>query len=115
LSSQAAKSAAKKAAMLLAVGLAATYVVTTLRGPQGIPALIEKRREIRDLQEQNANLMQENQMKRERLRRLRESQAEQEEEIRKRLKLLRPGETSFILPDAPKDASPAHQPAEGGK
>jgi cell division protein FtsB len=63
---------------------------------------MEKRHEILDLQEKNANLMQEIQMKRDRLKRLRDSQAEQEQEIRKRLKLLRPGETSFILPDGGK-------------
>ena len=88
--------------MVLVVALAAVFVVTTLRGPQGIPALLDKRREIRELQEKNANLMQEIQMKRDRLKRLQESQAEQEQEIRKRLKLLRPGETSFILPEAGK-------------
>jgi cell division protein FtsB len=102
LSSQAALATARRIGTLLAVVLAASYVVTTLRGPQGIPALMEKRHEILDLQEKNANLMQEIQMKRDRLKRLRDSQAEQEQEIRKRLKLLRPGETSFILPDGGK-------------
>lgn len=97
--SQAAKTAARRIGMLLVVALAGVYVVTTLRGPQGIPALLEKRHQIRELQEKNANLMQEIQMKRDRLDRLKVSQAEQEQEIRKRLKLLRPGETSFILPD----------------
>jgi hypothetical protein len=34
-------------------------------------------------------------------------------EIRKQLKLLRPGETTFILPDAPKEnAAPAEAPAQ---
>jgi hypothetical protein len=43
----------------------------------------------------------ENQRRRERIRRLEESRSEQEMEIRKQLKLQRPGETTFILPDAP--------------
>ena len=38
-----------------------------------------------------------------RIRRLEESPSEQEMEIRKQLKLLKPGETTFILPDGPKD------------
>jgi cell division protein FtsB len=75
-----------------------------LRGPQGIPALMEKRREIRVLQEQNADLQKENESKRDRIVRLRTSEAEQEMEIRNRLKLLRKNETSFILPDQPKAA-----------
>jgi cell division protein FtsB len=112
LFSQTAKSAARRVGAVIAVVLAVAYVVTTLRGPQGIPALIEKRREIRDLQEQNANLMQEIQMKRDRLKRLRESQAEQEMEIRNRLKLLRPGETSFILPNG---GTPPAAPASPAK
>ncbi|MCX6620068.1 MAG: septum formation initiator family protein [Acidobacteria bacterium] len=102
MSTQAAKAAARKIGVLLVAVFAAGFVITTLRGPQGIPALMEKRREIQELQEKNANLMQEIQMKRDRLKRLRDSEAEQEEEIRKRLKLLRPGETSFILPEGTK-------------
>ena len=85
----------------------AVFAVIALRGPQGIPALTEKRREIQMLQEQNADLQKENERKRERIVRLNESQAEQELEIRNRLKLLRKGETSFILPDQPADHSKA--------
>jgi hypothetical protein len=64
--------------------------------------LLEKRQEIRLWQERNAALDRDNQLRRERLRRLEESPSEQELEIRKQLKLLRPGETTFILPEAPK-------------
>lgn len=70
------------------------------RGPQGVGALLESRREIRLLQEKNDALARENQRRRERIRRLEESRSEQEMEIRKQLKLQRPGETTFILPDA---------------
>jgi cell division protein FtsB len=83
-------------------GLVCAYAVVALRGPQGMPALLEKRREISDLQEQNATLAREVQLKKERIQRLRSSASEQELEIRKQLKLLRPGETSFILPDKEK-------------
>jgi cell division protein FtsB len=84
---------------------AAAYGWIALRGPQGIQALIEKRREIRELQEQNASMARENERRRERILRLENSTSEQEMEIRKQLKLLRPGETTFILPDPPKSAT----------
>lgn len=74
-----------------------------LRGPQGFQALVEKRHEIRQREEQNAAARLENDRLRERIRRLQESTSEQEMQIRKQLKLVRPGETTFILPDAPKD------------
>ena len=63
---------------------------------------MDKWREIRRLEEENANLQRENDYRRERIKKLRESPSEQELEIRKQLKLLRPGETSFILPEQPK-------------
>src|SRR6266446_248334 len=96
---------AKRAGYLLAIAAVVAYGWMALRGPQGIQALIEKRREIRQLQERNAAQARENERRRERIRRLGESRSEQEMEIRKQLKMIRPGETTFILPDGPKDAS----------
>lgn len=90
---------------MLVVGLVVAYGWMALRGPQGVGALIDKHREIRELQERNANASREIERRKERIRRLKESSSEQEMEIRKQLKLLRPGETTFILPDAPKDES----------
>ena len=81
------------------------YGVVALRGPRGIPALLEKRREIRQLEEQNAATAAEIERRKERIDRLRHNSTEQEMEIRKQLKLLRPGETTFLLPDPPKDTS----------
>ena len=84
--------------------LAATvgvYVWIAIKGPQGLQTLLAKRREILLLEEQNAEQRLENERRRERIRRLGESQSEQEMEIRKQLKLQRPGETTFILPTAP--------------
>ncbi len=97
----------RKTGYLTLFVMIAVFAIIALRGPQGIPALMEKRREIQLLQEQNADLQKENERKRDRIVRLNESQAEQELEIRNRLKLLRKGETSFILPD-----QPAEQPKE---
>jgi len=96
----------RKLAYALLVVTLITGVVFALRGPQGISVLYEKRRQVRELQEQNANLMKEVQERRERINQLRGNPAVQEEEIRRRYKLLKPGETTFILPDAPKTEEP---------
>jgi cell division protein FtsB len=88
----------------LAIAVAVGYGWVALRGPQGVEALLDKHREIRSLQEQNAAAAREIDRRKERIRRLKDSQSEQEMEIRKQLKLVRPGETTFILPDAPKDS-----------
>ena len=72
-----------------------------IKGPQGLQTLLEKHREILQLEEQNAERRLENARRQERIRRLEESHSEQEMEIRKQLKLLRPGETTFILPSGP--------------
>jgi cell division protein FtsB len=81
--------------------LAGGYLWIALRGPQGFGALLDRRAEIRQLEEENASLARENERRRDHIRRLSDSRSEQEMEIRKQLKLLRPGETTFILPDAP--------------
>ncbi len=98
---------AKGALVVLAIVIA--YAWIAVKGPQGLQALLGKRSEIRQLQEQNAALTREIEHRKDRIRRLEDSRSEQEMEIRKQLKLLKPGETTFILPDGPKDpeATPA--------
>lgn len=96
------KAAVRRVAFLIVCAIIGVYGYLALRGPQGIPALREKWREIRKVEEDNANLQRENQYRRDRIKKLQDSPSEQELEIRKNLKLLRPGETSFILPDQPK-------------
>ena len=91
----------KGALVLLAIVIAYAWIAVS--GPQGLQTLLGKRREIRQLQEQNATLTREIEHRRDRIRRLEDSRSEQEMEIRKQLKLLKPGETTFILPDGPKD------------
>jgi cell division protein FtsB len=83
---------------LLIAASVGVYLWVAFKGPQGIQALVEKHREIRRLQEHNAELKLENERRLDRIRRLEKSQSEQEMEIRKQLRLLRPGETTFILP-----------------
>ena len=84
-----------------AVVLVSLYAFVAFRGPRGIPALLEKRAEIQALQEQNANLAREIELRRERIRRLNEDREEQGLEIRRRLKLQQKGDTTVMLPDAP--------------
>jgi cell division protein FtsB len=90
--------------------VAASYALITLRGPHGVPALIQKQNEIRQLEKQNADLAREIESRRQRIQRLREDESEQELEIRQRLKLVRPGEKVFILQDPAAEKSPSPQP-----
>jgi len=88
--------------------LAGVVGYRTLRSPDGLPALREKWNQIREMEEQNAAIQRENDYRRDRIKKLESDTTEQELEIRKKLKLLRPGETSFILPAVPQKAEPAH-------
>jgi cell division protein FtsB len=102
----------RRGGMVAAVIFIAAYGWMALRGPQGLQALAEKHRQIRQLQEQNAAMVLENQRRKDHIQLLEESTSEQDMQIRKQLKLLRPGETTFILPDAPKEKDPAGQKPE---
>ena len=107
----------RRAILLIVFALIGAFGLVELRSPQGIPALRERWSEIRKLEEENANLQRENDYRRERIKKLESSPAEQELEIRKKLKLLRPGETSFILPPQPKQTPdrPADSESPGSK
>ena len=86
------------AAIAALAGLGA-YATIMLRGPQGVNALTEKHRQIRTLEEENADLERDIDAKRHRIDRLKHDASAQEVEIRKRLKMQREGETQFVLPD----------------
>lgn len=105
----------RRTGYVVAFVLVLAYGFAVLRGPQGVPALLDKRREIRQLEEQNAAMAAEIERRKERIQRLQQNTTEQEMEIRKQLKLLRPGETTFILPDAPKTGADATAPSAGTK
>lgn len=85
--------------------VAAAVVVLgyAISGPQGLGTLLEKHREIRELEEHNAEMKRQNEALRQEIQRLDKSPSEQELEIRK-LKLLRPGETEFLLSEPTKDS-----------
>jgi cell division protein FtsB len=81
------------AAFLVVLG----YAVVTLRGPKGIPGLAIKRQQIEQLEKRNATLAQENERLREHIQRLADNPAQQELEIRQRLKMVKPGEKVYLL------------------
>jgi len=84
-------------AVVLVTGV--VYGFTEMRGAHGAGRLMEKRQEIRTLEQQNETLHKEIEAKKNRIGRLMDSPEEQELEIRKRLKLVKPGEKSYILED----------------
>jgi cell division protein FtsB len=102
------RSSVAKLGYAVAVLVAASYAFVTLRG--GVPALIQKQKEIRALEKQNGDLAREIEFRHERIQRLREDESEQELEIRQRLKLVRPGEKVFILQEPVAQKSPPSQP-----
>jgi len=65
--------------------------------PKGMHAWQEKQSQIQQMEKRNTGLAQEVERKKEHVNRLKDNPAEQELEIRKRLKLLRPDEKSYIV------------------
>ncbi|HTP34567.1 MAG TPA: septum formation initiator family protein [Candidatus Acidoferrales bacterium] len=65
--------------------------------PKGMHAWQEKQNQIQQMEKRNAVLAQEVERKKEHVNRLKDNPAEQELEIRKRLKLLKPDEKSYIV------------------
>jgi len=82
-------------ALLLVIG----FGIYTLRGSQGIPTLVRKQEEIRQLERFNADLAKQIELKRSKIQRLRDNPDEQELEIRRQRRLVKPGEKVFILQD----------------
>ena len=78
------------------------YAFFTLRGPNGIPALLERQRQIEDMQQRNAKLDREIERMRDHIKRLTDNPAQQELEIRERLKLVKKGEKVYITGDPAK-------------
>jgi cell division protein FtsB len=74
-----------------------SYAFVALRGPKGIPGLLAKQQQIHTMEARNALLAEENERMREHIERLANNPAEQELEIRQRLKLVHPGEKVYLL------------------
>jgi cell division protein FtsB len=90
------KGPAIKTAYFAAFLAIAAYAFFALRGPHGIPALLEKQHEIHDMEEKNAKLDREIERMRDQIKRLENNPSEQELEVRQRLRLLKPGEKEFV-------------------
>lgn len=75
---------------------AASYAFFTLHGPRGVPWLLEKRREIHEMEDRNAKLDREIERMRDHIKRIETDPAEQELEVRERLKLVKPGEKVYL-------------------
>lgn len=78
------------------------YAFVALRGPEGIPALLAKRQQVREYEISNEQLHREIEQKQERILRLKNDPEEQEIEIRQRLKFAGPGEKIYIIDDKKK-------------
>jgi cell division protein FtsB len=72
----------------------AAYAVIMLRGPQGLSALSEKQKQIRALEEENANLSHEVEARKQHIKRLESDPATQVLELRK-LGFVGQGDTQF--------------------
>ncbi len=102
----------RKSGVFVGALVLCAYGIAALRGPNGLSALAEKRQQIQVLQEQNASLKADNERKRERIELLKNDRATQDLEIRQRLKLVKPGETQFIVPDANSSATTTPAPEQ---
>jgi cell division protein FtsB len=85
-----------RTAYIVVFALAATYMVVTLSGPTGIPAVLARQKQIQHLEDRNGQLARDIERKREHIRRLQNDASEQELEIRDRYKLVHPGDTVYI-------------------
>jgi cell division protein FtsB len=90
------RSAFRKWAFVIAFGAVVSYAAITLSGPHGIRALAEKQRLIQEMQKRNTIEAQKIERIKEHIKRLDDNPAEQELEIRERLKLVHPDEKVFI-------------------
>ena len=86
-----------KLAYAVAFLMVVSYAFITLRGPRGVAALVEKRHQIRELEQRNIRLDQEIERKREHIRRLSADPGEQELEIRERYKLVNPNDKVYVI------------------
>jgi cell division protein FtsB len=80
------------------IGLGA-YATIMLRGPQGVGALDEKRRVVRQLEDENATLLKDIDEKKQLIRKLQKDPGTQERYVRERTGKTKPGDTSFVVSD----------------
>jgi cell division protein FtsB len=78
------------------------YAFVALRGPNGIPALMDKRRQVHEYEVSNERLHREIEQKQDRIQRLQSDPREQEIEIRQRFKFASPNEKVYIIDEKKK-------------
>ncbi len=88
-----------KTAYVLIVLCGILYAFVTLRGPNGLQGLMDKRQQVNEFETGNEQLRREIEQKQTRIQRLQSDPQEQEIEIRQRLKLTAPGEKIYIIDD----------------
>jgi cell division protein FtsB len=93
------KTPAIRAVYILLVLSGVIYAFIVLRGPNGIPGLRARQHLIQEYEQSNLKMQREIEEKQQRIKRLQDNPAEQEFEIRQRLKLAKPGEKIFIYED----------------
>ena len=89
----------KRFGLVLAFIIVGAYAAVNLTGQQGVSALFGKWNELERIQHENAALAGKLEERKEKLRILKESPAQQELEIRRKLKRLKQGETIYDVPD----------------
>jgi cell division protein FtsB len=93
------KTSAIKSIYALIVLSGVFYAFIVLRGPNGISGLHAKQELIQEYEKSNLKLQREIEEKQARIERLKDNPAQQEFEIRQRLKLAKPGEKIYIFDD----------------
>lgn len=83
-----------------------SYGVAQYHGVNGVAGVRARQKEVADLAAENARLREDVDRKLQRIERLTTSPVEQELEIRKRLKFVKPDEKVYILQDGKPEAKP---------
>lgn len=96
----------KKLGWLAVISLLGVYIVLLSTGPRGLPALRRKQQQILEMRKQVADLVRDNERRRERIRLLKEDRDEQELRIRERLRLRKPGTADLYYPGSPAPEAP---------
>lgn len=91
-----------KTAYAIIVLCGVIYAFIQLRGPDGVQGFFDKRHQVQEYESANEQLRREIEQKQDRIKRLESDPAEQELEIRQRLKLAAPGEKIYIIDDKKK-------------
>lgn len=91
---------------LAAAALACFYVIVLWKGPQGIPAMMQMRKDVLEQEAQNRKLRERLEHSKRRIRALENDPLEREKAVREGTNKQRPGETTIYLSDPDPGAPP---------